>query len=471
MLAGRAPVRASDGRLDPRRRSPRGRPRRPARVSRRKGSRSRIPNGQVIGLRFSPDGRRIAFIEASGPSNFALGCGGPRRARRRSCRRDGKSSRRSRGTPATGEIWFSGRRAASASGVVELHAVTLAGPQRLVAQTPQLLIVEDIGRDGRVLARSDDWPETMMCLPPGASREVNLTWLDFSEGAALSADGQDLLFIEGGAAQGATGGVYMRKTDGSTPAVRLGDGWTVAGPLARQEVGRAGRWRNRLDPASGRTGRVEDDPGQGFRVPKRALVSGRQEASHRGDAAPARPRVYVRDLGGGRPARSRPREPRRDAALTRRNARRRCRPKTRSGPSTRSTEESPARCRASGRTTVIGFDDKRDEPLRRFGSLPIQIDRLDLATGKRTLSRRSHWPIRPGAIDLRRPADAGRQELLLQLRAQPLAALRHRRTALIGALHLGSVDQGRILGAIDEPGQVAVQSTKTNARRRLTVAS
>jgi len=100
--------------------------------------------------------------------------------------------------------------------------------ERLVAQTPQLLIVEDIAPDGRVLARSDDWPEIMMCQPPGASREVNLTWLDFSEGVALSADGQDLLFIEGGAGAGATGGVYMRKTDGSTAAVRLGDGGTAS---------------------------------------------------------------------------------------------------------------------------------------------------------------------------------------------------------------------------------------------------
>lgn len=127
--------------------------------------------------------------------------------------------------PGTGELWFSGRRLNASIGVVELHAVSLSGAERLVAQTPQLLIVEDIAQDGRVLARSDDWPETMMCLPPGAAREVNLTWLDFSQSVALSADGKDLLFVEGGAAEGATGGVYLRKSDGSAPAVRLGDGW------------------------------------------------------------------------------------------------------------------------------------------------------------------------------------------------------------------------------------------------------
>ena len=64
-----------------------------------------------------------------------------------------------------------------------------------------------------------------MCLPPGAQRELNLTYLDFSQGVSLSDDGRDLLFIEGGAGAGAAGGVYLRKTDASTAAVRLGDGW------------------------------------------------------------------------------------------------------------------------------------------------------------------------------------------------------------------------------------------------------
>src|SRR4030095_17117925 len=105
-------------------------------------------------------------------------------------------------------------------GVVELHAVSLSGKERLVAQNPQLIIVEDIAPDGRVLARSDAGPETMVCLAPGAPREADLTWLDFSESVALSADGQDLLFIEGGAGAGATGGTYLRRTDGSAAAGR-----------------------------------------------------------------------------------------------------------------------------------------------------------------------------------------------------------------------------------------------------------
>ena len=129
--------------------------------------------------------------------------------------------------PTTGEIWFSARESGGRMGVIELYAVSLSGVLRTVAQTPQLLIVQDIARDGRVLAQSDDWPMTMMCLPPGAPREVDLTWLDFSAGRALSDDGRDLVFTESGAGAGAKGATYIRKTDGSAPAVRLGDGQTA----------------------------------------------------------------------------------------------------------------------------------------------------------------------------------------------------------------------------------------------------
>ncbi len=86
--------------------------------------------------------------------------------------------------------------------------------------------------DGRVLLIRQDWPLTVTCLPPGETRERDLTWLDFSEGTDLSDNGRTLLLSEAGLGAGATGAVYVRKTDGS-PAVRLGDG--VAFSLSRDE--------------------------------------------------------------------------------------------------------------------------------------------------------------------------------------------------------------------------------------------
>ncbi|HSE64477.1 MAG TPA: protein kinase, partial [Thermoanaerobaculia bacterium] len=134
--------------------------------------------------RFSPDGSSIAFIRHD-----------PRQEAIAVVDLAGKVKILSEGWeyatslawhPVTGEIWFSARELGNKIGVVDLHAVTVSGAHRVVSRSPQITIVEDIGRDGRVLMRSDDWPTTMMCLPPGASREADLTWLDFSESIALS---------------------------------------------------------------------------------------------------------------------------------------------------------------------------------------------------------------------------------------------------------------------------------------------
>lgn len=62
---------------------------------------------------------------------------------------------------------------------------------------------------------------------PGATEEMDLSWLDSSLVADLSADGQLVLFTEVGQAGGAEGAVYLRKADGSAP-VRLGTGLALA---------------------------------------------------------------------------------------------------------------------------------------------------------------------------------------------------------------------------------------------------
>src|SRR4030095_15128598 len=98
---------------------------------------------KVISLRFSPDGRRIAFTEYRGSKAFAV------------CVVDLAGNRKDLSTgweiitylpwhPVTGELWCSARKAGVRIGVVELYAVSLSGSERLVAENPQLLIVEDI---------------------------------------------------------------------------------------------------------------------------------------------------------------------------------------------------------------------------------------------------------------------------------------------------------------------------------------
>ncbi len=126
------------------------------------------------------------------------------------------------------EIWFT----ASEQGVDHyLSAISLAGKQRLVTRIPGTLALFDVWREGRVLLARAGRRREMMSLSEGESKERDLSWLDYSYPADLSADGKTVLFDEEGVGGGVqyegqqelTYAVYIRNTDGS-PAIRLGEG-------------------------------------------------------------------------------------------------------------------------------------------------------------------------------------------------------------------------------------------------------
>ena len=112
-----------------------------------------------------------------------------------------------------------------------LSAVSLAGKERLVARIPGTLVIFDIWHDGRVLLARVGRRREVMALQEGAAKERDLSWLDYSYPADLSADGKIVLFDEEGVGGGVQYGnskeltyaVYIRDTDGS-PAIRLGEG-------------------------------------------------------------------------------------------------------------------------------------------------------------------------------------------------------------------------------------------------------
>jgi serine/threonine protein kinase/Tol biopolymer transport system component len=123
-------------------------------------------------------------------------------------------------SPAGDEVWFTTARV----GVGRfLYAVSLSGPERLLAREPGTLTLQDVGRDGRVLLTRDVLRVGMMGLGEGDSKERDLSWLDWSAPDDLSSDGKVVVFTESGEAGGENYAAYVRKTDGS-PAVRLGEG-------------------------------------------------------------------------------------------------------------------------------------------------------------------------------------------------------------------------------------------------------
>ena len=143
--------------------------------------------------------------------------------------------------PGTNEVWFTGTTSGSSR---ELHAVTLAGKERLVYLGTGTLTLHDISKDGRVLFSRDDLRAGMIGLAPGETKERDLSWHDWTVPRDISDDGKLVAFDETGEAGGETGGLYVRGTDGS-PAVRLGDGRTPS-------LSPDGKWALALNASSGR---------------------------------------------------------------------------------------------------------------------------------------------------------------------------------------------------------------------------
>ncbi|MEO8349968.1 MAG: hypothetical protein ABI610_13760, partial [Acidobacteriota bacterium] len=179
--------------------------------------------GDIGGPRFSPRGDLIVFQDDHGTIKVIGSSGGPVRTLTTGWVPFGGGA--PCWTPDGKEVWFS---AAAEPGAPEaLHAVDLDGKVRLVAQVPGFLELDDISRDGRALFAHHTISYRMWGLAPGETVERDLTWLDRSIPAALSADGKTILFSETGEAGGKTSSVYVRKMDGS-PAVRLGEGEGIA---------------------------------------------------------------------------------------------------------------------------------------------------------------------------------------------------------------------------------------------------
>ncbi len=142
-------------------------------------------------------------------------------------------------SPDGNEVWFT---AATVGFNRELYAATRAGKVRVLAKGTGGLTLEDASKDGRVLMVQDKARLGISALLPGAEKERDYSWLDWSLIRDISPDGQTLLFGESGEGGGAGFSAYVRKADGS-PAVRLGPGnplsLTADGRLALGTVGEA----------------------------------------------------------------------------------------------------------------------------------------------------------------------------------------------------------------------------------------
>lgn len=122
------------------------------------------------------------------------------------------------------EIWFGASKEGRS---LWLHATDLQGKTRLLCRVPGRLVLHDLYRDGRILAERNAFRATLMVGTSGATGEKDLSWRDYSQLGQLSRDGKQMLFAEEGDGAGAGSVAYLRSTDGSVP-LRLGEGLGLA---------------------------------------------------------------------------------------------------------------------------------------------------------------------------------------------------------------------------------------------------
>jgi DNA-binding winged helix-turn-helix (wHTH) protein len=128
--------------------------------------------------------------------------------------------------PSGDVIWFSGNEVGGGRlRSRAIYRITLTGKQREIFRESGELTLHDISRDARMLVSRDVLRYEVVGNFSGETRD--LSWLDFSRGDDLSADGKNVLMTVEGEAAGRNYEVYLRKTDGSTP-VRLGEGYGSA---------------------------------------------------------------------------------------------------------------------------------------------------------------------------------------------------------------------------------------------------
>ena len=193
--------------------------------------------GTIASIRVSPLGDRVAFIEwSAGGADGSLRLLDKAGVTKVLVESPGLAG--ACWSASGSELWF----AIESEGATTLEAVSVGGRRRTLFRALGRMTLLDVSRAGAALVSEETVQSQLLAWLPGDTHPRDLTWLDGSAAADISADGSALLFTEEGAGGGKGGAVYLRKTDGS-PAVRLGEG------LARA-LSPDGRWALVVSPAS-----------------------------------------------------------------------------------------------------------------------------------------------------------------------------------------------------------------------------
>jgi Tol biopolymer transport system component len=80
------------------------------------------------------------------------------------------------------------------AGFYQLHSVDFSGHDRLILPSAGTLTMHDVASSGRWLIAREDWITRLFVKPPGGGAELDYSWLDHTGGAQLSGDGTLIAF-------------------------------------------------------------------------------------------------------------------------------------------------------------------------------------------------------------------------------------------------------------------------------------
>jgi hypothetical protein len=291
-------------------------------------------------------------------------------------------------SPSGDEVWFTGASANGSQMRGGIFAVTLDGRRRMVWSVPSFFKLFDVASDGRVLLGSETPDRRVEALFKGATSPVDVSLRDASLGFWMSDDGTAVTLADQATENYSA---YLMKA--GTAAVRLGDGqpagisndgrWVLALPVTGEQL--------LLHPTGAGSTRYLPNP-QKLLFDVAAWLPDSRRVVMFGQVAGQPSRGYVQDIDGGPP-----------------------RPFTKEGARVSLLRwwrlpVSPDSSRVIARNdqgvpTIFRIDNGETEPIAglRPDDLPVQwladgrailvahgdglpwvVERLDLATGRRT---------------------------------------------------------------------------------------
>jgi len=178
--------------------------------------------GWISNPRFSPDGKRIAFLDhVAFPDAAGTVSVVDLNGKREELTRKWDDLRGLAWSPSGNEIWYGGADANWDA----LRVVDLAHHDRLLLELPSVIELKDISADGRALIDSRNNRLPIMGRTAGMERERDLSWLDVTVLGDISPDGKQILLCEEDS-PGANADAYWVGTRAlaGSPVVRLGNG-------------------------------------------------------------------------------------------------------------------------------------------------------------------------------------------------------------------------------------------------------